>query len=41
MMLRAFLSRVSNAKYLAFDTPTSKRALPSNMVNAIIFGISE
>ena len=41
MMLRAFLSRVSNAKYLAFDTPTSKKALPSNMVNAIIFGISE
>ena len=41
IVLRAFLSRVSNAKYLAFDTLTSKKALPSNMVNAIISGNNE
>ena len=39
--LIAFPSSVSNAKYLAFDTPNSKKSLSSCILNAIIFGIDE
>ena len=39
--IRAFSSSVSNAKYLAFDTPNSKKPPSSSVLNAIIFGIDE
>ena len=39
--IRAFLSSVSNAKYLEFDTPNYKKSPPSSFLNAIIFGIDE
>ena len=39
--VRAFSSSVSNPKYLAFDTPNSKKPHPSSVLNAIIFGIDE
>ena len=32
---------MSNAKYLAFDTPNTKKPLSSGVLNAIIFGINE
>ena len=32
---------MSNAKYLAFDTPNSKKPSLSSVLNAIIFGIDE
>ena len=32
---------MSNAKYLAFDTPNSKKHPPSSVLNSIIFGIDE
>ena len=40
-LIRGFSSSVSNAKYLALDTPNSKKPPPSSVLNAIIFGIDE
>jgi len=34
--LRAFPSGMSNAKYLAFDTPNTKKPLSSGVLNAKI-----
>ena len=41
LFIRAFSSSVSNSKYLAFDTPNSKKLPPSSVLNTIIFGIDE
>ena len=32
---------MSNAKYLAFDTPNTKKSLALDVLNAKIFGMSE
>ena len=39
--LRALASGVSNAKYLAFGTPNTKKLLSSGVLNAKIFGMDE
>ena len=39
--IRAFPSGVSNAKYLAFGTPNTKKLLISGVLNAKIFGMNE
>ena len=41
LRLRTLPSGVSNTKYLAFDTPNTKKSLSSSVVNAKIFGMSE
>ena len=40
-ILWAFPSGVSNAKYLAFDIPNTKKPLSLDVLNAKIFGIDE
>ena len=40
-MIRAFPLGVPNAKYLAFDTPNTKKHLIAGVLNAKTFGTSE
>ena len=39
--LRASTAGASNVKYLAFDTPNTKKSLTSGILNAKIFGMDE
>ena len=40
-IIRAFPSSVPNAKYLAFDTPNTKKHPTTGVLNAKTFGTSE